>query len=38
MEMATQVQILDKIVCISHITNTFGEGKNPTIPYQAMGK
>ena len=31
MDMATQVQILDKAVYISHSANTLGEGMNPTI-------
>ena len=31
MDMASQVQILDKAVCISHNTNTLGKGITPTI-------
>ena len=33
MNTATWVQILDKVVCISHCANIFGKGMNP-----AMGK
>ena len=29
--ITSQVQILDKTVCISHSTNTLGKSKNPTI-------
>ena len=35
---ATRVQILDETDCISHSTNTFGEGMNPIILPPAMGK
>ena len=38
MDMATQVQILDEIDCISHSTNTLGKGINPIILPSAMGK
>ncbi len=31
MDTATRVQILDKIDCISHSTNTLGKGMNPII-------
>ena len=31
MDTATRVQILDEAYCISHSTNTFGKGMNPTI-------
>ena len=36
--MATRIQNLDKAVCISHSTNTFGEGMNPFILPPVMGK
>ena len=38
MDMATQVQILDKTDYISHSTNTLGKGMNPIILPPAMGK
>ena len=38
MDMATQVQILDKAVGISHSTNTLWKGMNPAILSLAMGK
>ena len=38
MDLATQVQILSRVVTISHSTNTLGEGMNPTILLLAMGK
>ena len=38
MDTAIQVQILDKIDCISHCTNTLGKGINPIILPPAMGK
>ena len=38
MDMATQVQILDKAVGISHSANIFGKGLNVTILSPAMGK
>ena len=38
MDMVTQVQILDKAVCISHSANTLGKGMNPTILSPAMSK
>ena len=38
MDMATQVQILNKAVYISHSTNTLGKGMNPIVLLSAMGK
>ena len=38
MDMVTQVQILDKAVCISHSANTLGKGMNLIILLPAMGK
>ena len=38
MDMATQVQILDKAVCISHSANTIGKGMHPTIFPSTMSK
>ena len=38
MDMVTQVQILDKAVCILFCTNTLGKGMNLTILFPAMGK
>ena len=38
MDTATQVQILDKIDCISYSINTLGKGMNPIILPPAMGK
>ena len=38
MDTATWVQILDETDCISHSTNTLGEGMNPIILPPAMGK
>ena len=38
MDMATQVQILDKAVCISPSANAQGVNMNPTIPPPVMGK
>ena len=38
MDMATQVQILDKAVCISHSTDTFEKGRHPTIFPPAISK
>ena len=38
MDMATQVQILDKTDGISHSTNTLGKGMNLIILPPAMGK
>ena len=35
---ATRVQILAETDCISHSTNTLGEGMNPIILPPAMGK
>ena len=37
MDMVTQVQILDKAVCISHSVNTLGKGMNPVILFSVMG-
>ena len=37
MDMATQVKILDKAICISHSTNTLGNDMNATILLSAMG-
>ena len=36
MDTATRVQILDETDCISHSTNTLGEGMNPIILPPAM--
>ena len=38
MDTTTRVQILDETDCISHSTNTLGEGMNPIILPTAMGK
>ena len=38
MDMATQVQILDEAVCISHSVNILGKGINPIILPTAMDK
>ncbi len=38
MDTATRVKILDETDCISHSTNTLGEGMNPIILPLAMGK
>ena len=38
MNTATRVQLLDETDCISHSTNTLGEGMNPSILPPAMGK
>ena len=38
MDMMTQVQILAKIVCISHSTNTLGKDMNLIILHLAMSK
>ena len=38
MDTATRVQILNETNCISHSTNTFGQGMNPIILPPAMGK
>ena len=37
MNMAKRIQILDKVDCISHSTNTLGKGMNPNILPSAMG-
>ena len=38
MEFATQVQILDKAVCISLHANALGKGMNPSFSDSTMGK
>ena len=38
MNTATQVQILDATVCISHRADTLGKGMNPIILPLAMDK
>ena len=38
MDTVTRVQILDETDCISHSTNTLGNGMNPIILPPAMGK
>ena len=38
MDMATQVQVLNEDVYISHIINTHGEGIDPIILPRAKGK
>ena len=38
MGLTNQVQILDKAVCISHHSNTFGKSLNLTILLPAIGK
>ena len=40
MNLVTQVPILDEAVCISHSTNTLGDGTNPAISHLQlpMGK
>ena len=38
MDTATRVQILDETDCISHCTNTLGNGMNPIILPPAMSK
>ena len=38
MYIVTQVQILDKAVCISYSTDTLGKGMNTTVLPIAMGK
>ena len=38
MDMVTQVQILDDIVCISHSANTLGKCMNPNILSSTIGK
>ena len=38
MNMMTQVQVLDKAVCISHGAKTLGKGMNPIILPLTMGK
>ena len=37
-DSATEVQVLDEVVCISHHVNTLRNGRNPIIPLSlAMG-
>ena len=38
MHMVTQVQILNKAICISHSANTIGKGMNSFILPSAMDK
>ena len=38
MDSATQLQLLNEAVYISHSANTFGEGTNPTILPPAKGQ
>ena len=38
MELVTQVQILDKAVCISLYANTFPKGINQSVLSSALGK
>ena len=38
MDQATQVQYLDKAVCISYSANIFGKDMNVTILHSAMSK
>ena len=38
MELVTQIQILDKAVCISFSTNTLREGMHPSVVTPAVGK
>ena len=38
MDTATQVQMLDEAVCISHSANILGKGMNPPIFTSIMGK
>ena len=38
MDIATQVQILNKTVCISHSSNNLGKDMNPTILSSTSGK
>ena len=38
MDLAIQVQILNKAVCISHSVNTLVKGMNSTIFLPAIGK
>ena len=37
-ETVTPIQILDKVVCISHSANTLGKDMNPTIFPPAIDK
>ena len=37
-DMAIQIQIMDKVIYISHSTNTYEKGINPTILPSALGK
>ena len=38
MDAVTQVQILDKAICISYTTNTLGKGTDPTTLPLIIGK
>ena len=38
MDTASQIQMLDEAVCISHCTNTLGTGMYPTILPPVIGK
>ena len=38
MDTVSRVQIFHESACISHSTNTFGKGINPTILAPAIGK
>ena len=38
MDTANRVQILDEVVCISHIADTLGKTRDSTILFPAMGK
>ena len=38
MDTATRVQIIDETDCISHSTNTLGNGMNPIILPPVMGR
>ena len=39
MDAVTRVRILDEAVCISHSTNGFGKGMNPTsLPPSTVGQ
>ena len=38
MDTTTRVQILDKVVCISHSTNSLQKGMSPIILFPVMGR
>ena len=38
MELATSVQIVDKVACVSLYAHTLGKGMNPFLFPPAMGK